>query len=398
MERKILSSCAVDRSVFNKLEAIGYEEHLSDTGKIIFGEISSFYTTDSNAGSIDYDILQARLIRKYPRQQDLFTNLVELMKEDDVSAVNVLKECMSLAERNIGLKLSAALQSDSPDVRQLVEEYQDLEAKIFGAEASENVGTYNGVGIDELFSQDGISSKLKMLPNSLNDRIGGGIEGGDNILIFARPECGKSLFAINAAAGFLMQGARVLYYGNEDPAQRMLRRFLSRLSGRTAKEIIETGEAALRRAEQRGYNNLYFVKGNRNSFPELTARIESIEPNVLIIDQLRHMETGNDNRVQQLEEAAIRARGVASEYNIPVISVTQAGDSAEGKLVLGQGDVDYSNTGIPGAMDLMIGVGANEEFLRNDMRRISLPKNKLDNIHSSWDVLINPALSKVIDT
>ena len=377
MERKILSAAAEDRSVFHKLEAINAMEFMSDTGKIILEEIADFYNADGAARSIDYDILLMRLERKYPRQQELFRNVVALMKEEDVSATNVLRECMSIAEQNIGLELSNALQTASPDVRKYVEQFQELESRIFGAEA-EDVGTFNRISIEELFSERHETGKLKMLPGSLNDRIGGGIEGGDNILIFARPECGKSLFAINAACGFLMQGARVLYYGNEDPLQLMVRRVVSRLSGLTRGDVLLNPAEASKRAMAKGYENFYFVKGNRNSFPELTAKVESIEPNVLIIDQLRHMETGNDNRVQQLEEAAVRARGIASEYDIPVISVTQAGDSAEGKLNLGQGDVDFSNTGIPGAMDLMIGVGADEEYLHRNMRRISLPKNKLD--------------------
>ena len=72
------------------------------------------------------------------------------------------------------------------------------------------------------------------------------------------------------------------------------------------------------------------------------------------------------------------------------MSVTQAGESAQNKLVLSMGDVEWSNTGIPGAADLMIGIGLDDEYLSTDKRMLSIPKNKVNGRHGAFPTWINP--------
>ncbi len=397
MEKKILKAALTNREIFDQLEKLEVQSKLSDSGQIIYDHIRTYYENDPETSCCDVDIVRDRVIRRHPRQQNVFESIFGILQEADISALNILQEVVALEERRIGTRLASALLEESEDIPKLIEEYKSVKQHVEDSLNDDNSEVYNSVPIEDLFTEGQSVRKIILLPHSLNDRIGGGIEPGDNILIYARPEVGKSLVAINAACGFLAQGYKVLYYGNEDPAQRMVRRFVSRLAGMDKQACIQHPNQAGRLALERGYGNLYFVKGQRNTFSEIRHQLDNIKPDILIIDQLRHMETGNDNRVQQLEEAAIGARKLASEYRIPIISVTQAGDSADGRLVLGQGDVDYSNTGIPGAMDLMVGVGANDEYLRRQMRRISLPKNKLNNDHSSFDVVVNESLSKIVE-
>jgi hypothetical protein len=78
-----------------------------------------------------------------------------------------------------------------------------------------------------------------------------------------------------------------------------------------------------------------------------------------------------------------------------VVSVTQAGDSADRKNVLDIGDVDFSNTGIPAQADVMIGLGANDQLKQRGEICISLPKNKVSGRHEYFTVLAQPSLSKV---
>ena len=105
----------------------------------------------------------------------------------------------------------------------------------------------------------------------------------------------------------------------------------------------------------------------------------------------------SESRTQALEKAATEARNLARRRNIPVVSVTQAGDSASGRAILDRGDIDSSNVGIPGQADLMIGIGATGEMENQNMRTLSFPKNKLSGKHTPISVAIDPLLSKVID-
>ncbi len=88
-------------------------------------------------------------------------------------------------------------------------------------------------------------------------------------------------------------------------------------------------------------------------------------------------------------------RNLAKKNDILVIGVTQAGDSGTNKLRLEMGDIDFSNTGMPAQMDLIIGVGSNEEYDSKSWRMISLPKNKLSGEHLYFPVMVDTKTSKV---
>ena len=95
--------------------------------------------------------------------------------------------------------------------------------------------------------------------------------------------------------------------------------------------------------------------------------------------------------VKHIETASNTMRTIAKKYGIVTVSITQAGDSAYNKLVLEQGDVYFSNTGVPGSADLMIGVGINDDFEYNNKRMLSICKNKINGKHEYFPVKVDPA-------
>jgi len=129
---------------------------------------------------------------------------------------------------------------------------------------------------------------------------------------------------------------------------------------------------------------------------EIEKYIRKVEPDVLIVDQMRNLESSDTNRVLQLDAVARNLRNLGKKYNLYNFSLTQAGDSADNKLYLEMGDVDFSNTGVPGAADCMIGVGANREFLANGFRMLSFPKNKIGHTKEPVRVTLDSERSKLI--
>jgi hypothetical protein len=118
-----------------------------------------------------------------------------------------------------------------------------------------------------------------------------------------------------------------------------------------------------------------------------------------MVNQLRNLSMGEANKVIALEEAAKEARNIGKRNNCAVISVTQAGDSADGKRFLEMGDVDFSNTGIPAQCDVLLGIGADEAMLKNMERGISFPKNKVgvgNNSHDPVIVKVRPDISRML--
>ena len=110
---------------------------------------------------------------------------------------------------------------------------------------------------------------------------------------------------------------------------------------------------------------------------------------------MRNLNVKAESRANQLEAAAISIRNIGKKYDAIAISVSQAGDSAEGKAILTMSDIDNSKTGLPGACDVLMGIGSTEEQKREGLRVISLPKNKLGE-EDSFPVRFNQYLSKYV--
>ena len=88
-------------------------------------------------------------------------------------------------------------------------------------------------------------------------------------------------------------------------------------------------------------------------------------------------------------------RNFAKRYKLLAVSITQAGDSANGKAILSRGDIDNSNVGIPGASDLMIGIGASHEQEISGERTLSFPKQKISGNKMPIPVFFNMKTMRV---
>jgi len=252
--------------------------------------------------------------------------------------------------------------------------------------------------VDDLFDELDPSNLINVYPKSLNDHLDGGVPRGTHIVVFARPETGKSMFMINMCSECLQQGLKVLYLGNEDPAATMRQRILSNMTGLPRADILRYIDDVKAEAGDKGYNNLIFVERSPGTVSEVRRLVMRYKPDVFIVDQIRNLNTSKSlSKVEALEYVAQSMRNLGKEAQALAVSVTQAGNSGDGKLILDMGDVDYSNTGIPSTADLMIGIGINREYEAAKKRMISLPKNKISGKHEVFPVSVVTELSKVED-
>jgi hypothetical protein len=105
----------------------------------------------------------------------------------------------------------------------------------------------------------------------------------------------------------------------------------------------------------------------------------------------------------QLKQLYQWARELAKTY-APVIAVSQAGGTAEGKLWLTMDDVDSSKTAKQGEADWILGIGKETDNTSN-MRYLNISKNKLlgdkdslpDLRHGNSAVIIKPEYARFLD-
>ena len=155
------------------------------------------------------------------------------------------------------------------------------------------------------------------------------------------------------------------------------------------------------KAESKGLNNVTFIELIPGTFAEIEQGMKEYKPDVVVVDQLAGVDVGESNPVRSMDKAARCFRTLLLKYGAVGISVSQAGDRTErhGQLppaFLGMGDVYGSRTGLPAQVDLMIGIGYDQDMYDRDVRGVALPKNKLGGSHSGFKVRIDKQQSRVV--
>lgn len=373
MEQQILGAALKSRQAYDAVVASGYE--FDDTGQLVFKELELYYQADPEAAGTSPDIIQSRLERKYPRHKEMFDALVGNLAAVEISAPNVAAEILQAKLENIKTDLSIAFGNGKEDyIDELLEQYSQLRQGVLTPQSEVKVGRT----LLEMEADSPETEKIRLLPVVMNNQLGGGAVRGQHIVVFGRPDAGKTTFILNLCYGFARkQGLRVLYVGNEDPEKTLMRRYIMRLIRKPLKWIESNSKDAWRRATKEGVERFVTVQPDAGTVGQIQSWIAKHEPDVVVIDQMRNLVCQEESRVQQLETIARELRRLAIRHQVLVVSVTQAGDSASGKLTLDMSDVDGSKTGIQGTCDLMVGIGVNDAYLESGHRMLSFPKNKL---------------------
>lgn len=397
METTLLAASLRSRESFDLIA-----EHIEPTKynrpfQIVFDQVSSYYARDKDATQIDTPTLKGLLADTTRNDKHLteFNTLVDTSASLDISDVNVRQVVLSARKTELGLSLAQLIVEDR-DHSGLLEEYQRVcqltELAELTEEGVEIVDSTNFLSILTKEADD--STKMVVYPQAISHRIDGGVRGGHHVVVYGMSEAGKTAMMLTIAAGFARQGLMGVYFGNEDRPQDMLVRLISCLTGMNKHEILVDAEEAVRLATEQGLANVQFLSvapGTPRQIEEYAVRYKA---KWIIIDQLRNIFMKQDSRVLQLEAAATAMRNIAKKLGIAVFSVTQAGESARNKEVLDQGDVDFSNVGIPSQADVMIGIGVTAALENQGLRMVSLPKNKLSGDHASFPVRLNPQISR----
>ena len=395
LERKLLSAAIRDRGAYDAIEAAGEGDRMTDQLAPLWAMVREYYGRDEHAEAVDPDVLKEHAVQRAlnPKRGRQDVELIDGLLAEAVSVENIRQLLREQVVDRAGMTLAAALAGRKPEdeVRAALEEYEQATALFDGAEED------GPVSWTEAISREvDTGHRMPLSPKVLNQYIRGGVLPGHNVTIFGRPESGKTAMALTMACGFARRGHRVLYVGNEDPVQDLMIRVVCNLSNRTADEVAADPDAAEAIARDNGLLNIVMVELAPGTVREIEAMVKKHKPDVLFVDQLRNVVSGkSDNYTQLLDKNAQAIRAIGKRHRIATVSVTQAGDSATGRPILDMGDVDSSNTGIPGAADLMIGVGVTEALDGSGQRMLSLCKNKLGYIKATQLVSLDPFRSKM---
>ena len=387
----MLAAALRSRDVYDALRSSGEAEHLFEDLIPVYEAIHAYYETDSEATSVDVALLRGTLVEgtRDPKRREALGQTVDSLIQATPSVGNARRAARLLGQRRVGERLATGILTGgkAEEVAALISEYQQFDLDVDGDE----IPSWTG---DVLMPKDDKFQRIPFGPEVLSSRLRGGLYGGHHAILFARPNAGKTALALSIAVRAATKGYRVLYLGNEDPVRDLMMRATMIFAQKGIDEIEADIEGALALARSRGANNLMFKGLSPGSLAEIDRCTRKYKPALLVVDQLRNVNCGRamkvENMTQRLDVVAQGIRSTAKSNQCAALSLTQAGDSARGKAVLNDGDVDQSNTGISAACDVLAALGVTDDMKAANQRMLTLIKNKVGGREDHFPLHLDP--------
>ena len=232
-------------------------------------------------------------------------------------------------------------------------------------------------------------------------RLVKGVGKGNLMIVFARPETGKTAFWVSLVAnrnGFASQGAKVHALVNEEPAIRTQMRLISCWTGMTKEEISKDVSLATERWKEIK-SNVKIIDTVNWDLDQIDAYCDVHKPDIVVVDQLDKIGVrGNFARTdEKLRAIYTGAREVAKRHDCCIIAISQASAEAQGRAELTFDMMENSRTGKAAEADLIIGIGQqNVVDSEAVLRTLCVSKNKITGWHGRIDCEINPILSRYV--
>ena len=369
----------------------------------LFMVIHSYYEksdkTSMNKSDLELAYHSSYLLEDSERNElsDLLDRILKLeLTEQNVYAyLNAHKQRCIAGEV---AKLALDVEDGTAKVEELLNKFNELEHEDTETDEAKPVN----MNLHEIYESQIQTPGLRWRLDWLNKSLGS-LRKGDFGFIFARPETGKTTFLASEMTHMVSQtDGDILWFNNEEQGKKVAVRCFQALFGLTNKELFDNRENNANEYKQKVGSRIkiYDYEDSSN-----TSRIESIiketNPSLIIFDQIDKVRGFKSDRYDlELKKLYQWAREMAKIY-APVIAVSQAGGTGEGKVWLTMDDVDSSKTAKQGEADWILGIGKEQDNTSN-MRYLNISKNKLlgdadtlpDLRHGNQQVMIKPNIAR----
>jgi len=244
----------------------------------------------------------------------------------------------------------------------------------------------------------------------------GGIPNKTLNIALAGTGVGKSLFMCHVASSVLLQGRSVLYITLEMAEERIAERIDANLLNINIKDIIDLPKQMF---DTKVNNIAKKTQGTLiiKEYPTASAHVghfkallnelalkKSFRPDIIFIDYLnicassRYKSNFSVNSYSYVKAIAEELRGLAVEFNVPILSATQTTRSG-----YGNSDVELTDTsesfGLPATADLMFALISTEELEQMGQIMVKQLKNRYNDptINKRFIVGIDRAKMRLYD-
>jgi replicative DNA helicase len=175
------------------------------------------------------------------------------------------------------------------------------------------------------------------------DKLTGGLQRSDLIILAARPSVGKTAFALSMAYNVAVKAAStVAVFSLEMSREQLVQRLIAMHTGIDTQRLrtgnitrhLSTIIEAMGRLSEAA---LYIDDTPALSIMEVRSRARRLRAQVgidlLIVDYLQLMQARrSDNRVQEVSEISRGLKALARELDVPVVALSQLSRAVEGRV------------------------------------------------------------------
>ena len=244
----------------------------------------------------------------------------------------------------------------------------------------------------------------------------GGLPNKTLNIALAGTGVGKSLFMCHVASSALLQNRNVLYITLEMAEERIAERIDANLLNVPIQQLIDLPRSAFENKVNgiakktqgtlviKEYPTASAHSGHFKALLNELALKKSFRPDIIFIDYLnicsssRFKSGSNINSYTLVKSIAEELRGLAVEFNVPIMSATQTTRSG-----FGSSDVELTDTsesfGLPATADLMFALISTEELEALNQIMVKQLKNRYNDptIHKRFVVGIDRAKMRLYD-
>ena len=262
-----------------------------------------------------------------------------------------------------------------------------------------------------------VEEKIPFDLDMFNKITKGGLSKKTLNIALAGTGVGKSLFMCHMSAGCLTQGKNVLYITMEMAEERIAERIDANLLNITMdelkvidKDIFETRIAKITSKTKgklivKEYPTASAHSGHFRALLEELKLKRDFRPDIIFIDYLnicasqRMKQGGSINSYTYIKAIAEELRGLAVEYNVPIVSATQTTRSGYTNSDPGLEDTSES-FGLPATADFMFALVSNEELEALNQILVKQLKNRYNDpsFYKRFVIGIDRAKMKLYDT
>jgi replicative DNA helicase len=324
-EQTVIGSLLINNECIDRIEGLKAQAFYREDHRIIFKSILSFL--DQNK-PVDMILLAEELSRKGDLERVGNLAYIGAMVQGVMTTKNVKSHALKVINQWKLRRLKALLADLGEDVesRLPVEEILGkAEAEMFGLLEGSEESSLVTIKQAVIAAVDWEDEDRKCVQTGLRDldRLTGGFGKSNMIVIAGRPSMGKSALAVQIAEHASHSG-HVIIFSLEMSYREIGSRFLYHHKDRVgiSQAIAHSGDLNMQ-IDDRPAITIQYIRSACRKAKRKTGL------DMIVIDYLQLMQGAGDNRTQEIGAISRGLKGIAKEFDIPVIVLSQLSRKVE---------------------------------------------------------------------